>query len=170
MLRSRKDQIFLYDRYAVGSKSEPPHVDTATSLRARLVVEEPFQPTSVGYKVGKEASFSDASELASAVVIESSKLVHGQQTLIQELVSHCKKLQAEIDFWKNKAEGFLTSRDHAGSAAQETARIEAIRKLLARELHPDAPNVPPAEAALRSSLFKTIWPKIDQITKGRVTN
>ncbi len=167
MLRPRKDHLFLYDKYAVGSKSQAPRADSASSMHSRFFVEESFESASPAYKTVKEASCSGASDLASVALAESSKLANGQQNLIQELVSQCKKLQAEIDFWKNKAEGFVATHQHGASASQETARIEAIRKLLARELHPDAANVSPAEAALRSDLFKTIWPKIDQIAKGR---
>jgi|GEM_PF-1905449 len=170
MFRPRKDQLFLYEKYAVGSKRQASHADSASSMHTRFLVDEPFAPASPACKSVKEPSSPGAADLASAALAESSKLVNGQQNLIQELVSHCKNLQAEIDFWKNKAEGFVPTHQHGGSASQETARIEAIRKLLARELHPDAANVSPAEAALRSSLFKTIWPKIDQIAKGRASN
>jgi hypothetical protein len=65
-----------------------------------------------------------------------------------------KKAEASVPqgiFWENVDEG---------------ERIEAVRKLLARELHPDKAGLSSSEAALRSSLFQSIWPQIDQITKS----
>jgi hypothetical protein len=170
MLRPRKDQLFLYEKFAVASQAYAPPSAAAAKKQARFEVQEPARPAPPSSKTVREAISPGASELASMVVAESSKLVHGQQNLIQELVTTCEKLQREVDYWKNKAEFSHLPRGTGSSAAQEGARIDAIRKLLARELHPEAANVSSEEAALRNSLFKTIWPKIDQIVKGRVTN
>lgn len=168
MIRPRKDQLFLYEQYAVGSQAYAPASGPAASRRARFGVDEPVRPPPPASKTVREPVSSGPSELASLVVAESSKLVHGQQNLIQQLVSACEKLQQEIDFWKNKAESLNAAQRMESSATHEGARIEAVRKLLARELHPDAANLSPEEAAVRSSLFKTIWPKIDQIARGQL--
>lgn len=170
MLRPRKDQLFQYERFAVASQAYAPPSAAAAKKQARFEVQEPVRPAPPASKTVKEPISSGASELASMVVAESSKLVHGQQNLIQELVTTCEKLQREIDYWKNKAEFSHLQQATGSSAAQEGARIDAIRKLLARELHPDAANISPEEATLRNSLFKTIWPKIDQIVKGRTAS
>ena len=170
MLRPRKDHLFLYEKFAIASQAYAPFPDAAPKKQARFEVQEPPRPAPPASKTVREPISTSASELASMVVTESSKLVHGQQNLIQELVSTCEKLQREIDYWKQKAESSRLSQNSGSSAAQEGVRIDAIRKLLARELHPDAANISSEEASLRSSLFKTIWPKIDQIVKGRITN
>lgn len=170
MLRPRKDQLFLYEKYAVASQAYAPLPGAAAKKQARFEVQEPSRPAPRVSKTVREPMSTSASELASMVVTESSKLVHGQQNLIQELVTTCQKLQQEIDFWKSKAEYLPVTQAAGVSSSQESDRIEALRKLLARELHPDAANISPEEATLRNSLFKTIWPKIDQIVKGRTAS
>lgn len=170
MFRPRKDHLYLYEKYAVAGQGASSLPVSGAKKHARFEVEEPVRPAPPSTRPVREPISSSASELASLVVAESSKLVHGQQNLIQELVTTCQKLQQEIDFWKNKAESLRLLQAGGVSSSQEGARIEALRKLLARELHPDAANISPEEATLRNSLFKTIWPKIDQIVKGHAVS
>jgi hypothetical protein len=170
MIRPRKDQLFLYERFALGSEPHAQHSGGASRSSTRFNTNEAIRPPPPASKTVREPISPSPSELASLLVTESSKLVHGQQDLIKQLVSTCEKMQQEIDFWKNKAESVHTTQRTEMGANFEGARIDALRKLLARELHPDAANLSPEEAAVRSSLFKTLWPKIDQIVKSGVAN
>lgn len=167
MSMPRKDQLFLYESFAVGSHAHALPHGAAARTHARLEVNEATRPSPPTSKPVREPSGLGPSELASLVITESSKLVHGQQNLIHQLVSTCEKLQQEIDFWKNKVEALYDAQRSGTGAIADGARIDAVRKLLARELHPDKSNLSPEEAAVRSSLFKTIWPKIDQIARGQ---
>jgi hypothetical protein len=168
MIRLTKDQLLLYQKFAVARQSYAPLPVEAAKNLARAELKQPTPPPAPPSKPVREPISANTSALASMLVSESSKLVHGQQNLIQELVTTCEKLQREIVFWKDKAETASATKGAGNMTTREGDRIDAIRKMLARELHPDAPNISPVEAALRMSLFKTIWPKIDQIVKGRL--
>ena len=78
-----------------------------------------------------------------------------------------ENLIQERDFWKLKAESARSDKDPQDQAAREDKRIEALRRLLARELHPDKAQSSTEEAALRAEIFKQLWPEIDRIAKGQ---
>lgn len=44
-------------------------------------------------------------------------------------------------------------------------RFETLRRLIARELHPDAPGVAEADGQVRAELFKRIWPEVESIAR-----
>jgi hypothetical protein len=168
MFRLRKDHLLLYQKYDVVRQGFASPPSEAAKNLAWTELKQPTPPPAPASKPVREHISANTSALASMLVSESSKLVHGQQNLIQELVTTCEKLQREIVFWKEKAETLSAMKGAGNMTRREGERVDAIRKMLARELHPDAPNISSEEAALRMSLFKTIWPKIDQIVKGRL--
>jgi hypothetical protein len=71
---------------------------------------------------------------------------------------------AERDEWRARALNAEASL--AGSAAKPTSAtkpdVERVKRLLARELHPDAAS-DEAEKRLRSDLFQKVWPLIEQL-------
>jgi hypothetical protein len=54
----------------------------------------------------------------------------------------------------------LESRPRTTPAGDE--RLTTLKRLLARELHPDQPGSP-AERSLREALFKRLWPKLEAL-------
>jgi hypothetical protein len=54
----------------------------------------------------------------------------------------------------------LENRPRATPAGDE--RLTMLKRLLARELHPDQPGTP-AERGLREALFKRLWPKLEAL-------
>jgi hypothetical protein len=54
----------------------------------------------------------------------------------------------------------LESRPRPTAAGDE--RLTTLKRLLARELHPDQPGSP-AERGLREALFKRLWPKLEAL-------
>ncbi len=162
MLRPRKDHLSLYEKVALGAKAYSPQPTLGTREGENYI--RPAPPSAKIIREEVEAEF-DSSELTALVVTESSKLVHGQQALISKLANTCRILERERDFWKKKAEASVP-QGIFWENPDEGERIEAVRKLLARELHPDKAGLSSSEAALRSSLFQSIWPQIDQITKS----
>ncbi|MFC7538654.1 hypothetical protein ACFQU2_03265 [Siccirubricoccus deserti] len=54
----------------------------------------------------------------------------------------------------------LESRPRTLTAGDE--RLTTLKRLLARELHPDQPGSP-AERSLREALFKRLWPKLEAL-------
>jgi hypothetical protein len=54
----------------------------------------------------------------------------------------------------------LEGRPRATLAGDE--RLTTLKRLLARELHPDQPGTP-AERGLREALFKRLWPKLEAL-------
>ncbi|MCO6419082.1 hypothetical protein JYK14_23400 [Siccirubricoccus sp. KC 17139] len=53
----------------------------------------------------------------------------------------------------------------ARAAPEGEARFQALKRLLARELHPDQPAAP-EEQRWREALFKRLWPRLEVLERG----
>lgn len=51
------------------------------------------------------------------------------------------------------------------SKKQKDERFSALKKIVARELHPDSDRVSNSERIIREELFKKIWSEIEKIEK-----
>lgn len=164
---SRRDQMALYERVALNNPTNAPTPVPYKEAHAQASAEKYVRPAPPASKPVREAVHENPMDLAALLVVESSNLLHGQQGLIQHLTDTCDKLRQERDRWKIKAENLASVLQSPKEAVRDDQRIEALRKLLARELHPDGPKSSPEEAALRNHLFKRLWPQIDRIAKGQ---
>ncbi|MBV8590710.1 MAG: hypothetical protein JO212_11765 [Acetobacteraceae bacterium] len=76
---------------------------------------------------------------------------------------------AEASLWKRRALAAQSdskpraSPPPAASSGASDDRINKIRRLLAKELHPDACDSGGPEARVRAELFKKIWPKLESV-------
>jgi hypothetical protein len=62
----------------------------------------------------------------------------------------------------------MAAEARLAEAAAPGARIATLRRLLARELHPDtaAPAGDPARQAAHAEVFARVWPRIERILDG----
>jgi hypothetical protein len=51
----------------------------------------------------------------------------------------------------------------AASGGGHSGRIAALRRMLAKELHPDAALVEGPDRAVHAEIFKTLWPRIEAL-------
>lgn len=163
----RRDQLEAYGRFSIkqGSSIAAPVSCPNTRLgRVEEGLTRPAPPTS---KPIREPSVSGSAHLTTLVPIESLKMFQDYHSTIEQLAGTCENLIHERDFWRVKAERAGANKDPQDQAAREDKRIEALRRLLARELHPDMAKPSTEEAALRTKLFKQLWPEIDRIAKGQ---
>jgi Arc/MetJ-type ribon-helix-helix transcriptional regulator len=84
---------------------------------------------------------------------------------------------AERDEWENRARAAeqevetlrttAAGRDAgSGEAMDADAKFTALRRFLARELHPDASPVSEEVRLLKSDLFKVVWAEIARLDKA----
>jgi hypothetical protein len=79
---------------------------------------------------------------------------------------------AEVARWQAAAEAAVRRAAAAEARLAELAapreRIAALRRLLARELHPDtaAPLGDLAQQAVYAEVFKRVWPRIERVLDG----
>ncbi len=79
-------------------------------------------------------------------------------------IARLKALAEEAEGWKQRAlqaEARLAAQPGQESGQAFRVRVTALRRTLARELHPDAPHAPAHDRALYTEMFKTIWPRIE---------
>jgi hypothetical protein len=154
-----------YGRFSVKQAPSVPEPASCPSTRLRRVEEGLTRPAPPASKPIREPSFSGSAYLTTLVSIESLKKFHDYHSTIEQLAGTCENLIQERDFWKEKAESARSNKNPQNQAVREDERIEALRRLLARELHPDKAKSSTEEAALRAELFKQLWPQIDRIAK-----
>jgi hypothetical protein len=70
-------------------------------------------------------------------------------------------LDQEVDQWKVRAKS-AEARLIEIQSSTDDSRFEKLRRLIAKELHPDF-CADGSEKLVRQELFKRIWSKIDQI-------
>jgi hypothetical protein len=99
---------------------------------------------------------------------EAARVLMAEQENMRKLRDTCRLLIAEREAWKRRAlaaEARMLTED---ADAMDRQRFDALRRVLARELHPDYAPADQADVPLREALFKSIWPKVEQIErKGR---
>ena len=163
----RKDQLEAYGRFSIKQGSSIPAPLSCSNTPLGRVEEGLTRPAPPSSKPIREPSVSGSAHLTTLVSIESLEMFQDYQSTVKQLAGTCENLMQERDFWKVRAERAGANKDPQDEAAREDKRIEALRRLLARELHPDMAKASTEEAALRTKLFKQLWPEIDRIAKGQ---
>ena len=166
-MSSIRDQMEAYGRFSVKQAPSVPEPVSSPSTRLRHFKEGLTRPPPPASKPISEPSVSGSSHLTVLVSVETLKKLQEHDAIIEQLASACENLIQERDFWKVKAESARSNKDPQDQTAREDKRIEALRRLLARELHPDKAKSSTEEAALRAEIFKQLWPEIDRIAKGQ---
>jgi hypothetical protein len=165
----RKEFLAAYERFAL---KEPPSAQAAVFLPGlpikaeRLRPERPDPPAS---KPVREPITDGTTHFSAWVTGDPVKLPHDHQGAMITLVEFSEKLMKERDAWKAMAESLTLDQPPINTATQEGKRLEALRRLLARELHPDRAEFASKEGALLNALFQRLWPQIDCIARGQAT-
>ena len=162
-----RDQMEAYGRFSVKQASSVPEPVSSPSPRLRHFKEGLTRPAPPASKPIREPSVSGSTHLTVMIPIETLKKFQEYEATLEQMAGACENLIQERDFWKLKAESARSDKDPQDQAAREDKRIEALRRLLARELHPDKAKFCTEEAALRAEIFKRLWPEIDRIAKGQ---
>jgi hypothetical protein len=76
-------------------------------------------------------------------------------------------LIAEREAWKRRALAAEARMLTEEADEMDRQRFDALRRVLARELHPDYAPADRGDMSLREELFKSIWPKVEQIERKR---
>ncbi|MBM3593917.1 MAG: hypothetical protein FJX32_14790 [Alphaproteobacteria bacterium] len=98
---------------------------------------------------------------------EAARVLMTERENMQKLRDACRLLIAEREAWKRRA--LAAEARMLTEEADEMDRqcFDALRRVLARELHPDYAPADRGDISLREALFKSIWPKVEQIERKR---
>jgi hypothetical protein len=76
----------------------------------------------------------------------------------------------ERNDWENRAlaaEEELAKLKAADASGQDAAqKYKELKRLLAKELHPDKSGAPPEQREMRAELFKALWAEVSRLDKG----
>ncbi|MBM3587192.1 MAG: hypothetical protein FJX33_05160 [Alphaproteobacteria bacterium] len=101
---------------------------------------------------------------------EAARVLMAERENMQKLRDACRLLIAEREAWKRRAFAAEARMLTEEATEMDRQRFNALRRVLARELHPDYAPADPGDISLREALFKSIWPKVKQIErKGRTS-
>jgi hypothetical protein len=99
---------------------------------------------------------------------DAARVLMAERENMQKLRDACRLLIAEREAWKRRALAAEARMLTEEADEMDRHRFDALRRVLARELHPDYAPANCADLPLREALFKSIWPKVEQIErKGR---
>lgn len=99
---------------------------------------------------------------------EAARVLMAERENMQKLRDACRLLIAEREAWKRRALAAEARMLTEEADEMDRQRFDALRRVLARELHPDYAPADQGDLSLREALFKSIWPKVEQIErKGR---
>ena len=73
---------------------------------------------------------------------------------------------AERDEWEQRARAAQAELDGLRAASGAPAKYAALRRFIARELHPDATPATGPVLAAKSDLFKLVWAEITRLDKS----
>jgi hypothetical protein len=164
------------------------NAETARQFMARLVTERRFgdlQPDGWHYPPVRKLrvrrsrgkpKVADESKVEVGTSPEDSAQRIGEleregftlRAQIKRLQAAGKTVIAQREEWKARAlagEEFLESERDRHATSQ--GRFDALRRLIAKELHPDACDGGQLEKLIRDEFFKRVWSRIEEIAEGR---
>ncbi len=100
---------------------------------------------------------------------EAARVLMAERENMQKLRDACRLLIAEREAWKRRALAAEARMLNEEADEMDRQRFDALRRVLARELHPDYAPADRGDMSLREALFKSIWPKVEQIERKRRT-
>jgi hypothetical protein len=98
---------------------------------------------------------------------EAARVLMAERENMQKLRDACRLLIAEREAWKRRALAAEARMLTEEADEMDRQRFDALRRVLARELHPDYAPADRGDLSLREALFKSIWPKVEQIERKR---
>ena len=149
---------------------------TATSYLARMERESVLGPMTQGgvrevlpRQTERKATYRPKREAEPAA-----------QKQLDDLERKILQLEEQVSSLKAAGRAVIEQREHWKARALEAEanhrpsewrgnnydRYIALKKIIARELHPDSGPGDGIERVVREALFKRIWPHVEQIDKG----
>ncbi len=98
---------------------------------------------------------------------EAARVLMAERENMQKLRDACRLLIAEREAWKRRALAAEARMLTEEADEMDRQRFDSLRRVLARELHPDYAPADRGDMSLREALFKSIWPKVEQIERKR---
>jgi hypothetical protein len=93
---------------------------------------------------------------------------HTLRATVTRLQDAGKTVIGQREEWKSRAvaaEGLLEAE--GDRAAKDYNRFDALRRLIAKDLHPDFCNGGDIEKLIRAECFKKLWPEIQRLAEQR---
>jgi hypothetical protein len=101
-------------------------------------------------------------------IIDLEQEGHALRSQVKRLQDAGKTVIRQREQWKARAvaaeEQMATER---GRRSRRDERFDALRRLVAKELHPDFCNGGDIEKMLRAECFKRLWPEIERLAGRR---
>ena len=163
----RKESLAAYERFAFKEPADATAAPFIPGMQFRVEKERPIRPPPPASKQIREPASAAATHLAAVASVDFSNLPQGQRYALRQLVEISENLLRERDAWRALAENLSSEQPQQPEGLEKGKRIEALRRLLARELHPDTAKLSPKEGAIFNALFQRLWPQIDRIAKGQ---
>jgi hypothetical protein len=142
------------------------HYPPVRKLRARR-----FRGKPITNKVTTEEGFGGQPESVEDLARRIDELEREEYALraqVKRLQDAGKTVIAEREHWKSRAlaaETLLESERDRHASGQD--RFDALRRLIAKELHPDFCTGGHLEKLMRQECFKKLWPEIEDIARRR---
>jgi hypothetical protein len=159
--------------WPVSRPQGPPAVRKATAAQAAMPqqsptpeFERPQETLVAGAPLGQ--SNDEGQQKILEKLRDAARVLMAERENMQKLRDACRLLIAEREAWKRRALAAEARMLTEEADEMDRHRFDALRRVLARELHPDYAPANCADLPLREALFKSIWPKVEQIErKGR---
>ena len=126
-----------------------------------------WPPTSRRLKSASRTSRSQGGRLAGRID-ELEQEGHALRARIKRLQIAGKTVIAQREQWKSRAlaaEELLEAERNRHAGGQD--RFDALRRLVAKELHPDFCKGGQLEKLMRQECFKKLWPEIERLAGQR---
>jgi len=163
----RKEFLAAYESFALKGTSSFEAQDFLSGMPIKAEKIRPEKPAPPASKPTRERIMDGNTFIAarpSGNLVEEPQIPRDAMTNLLEVT---EILTRERDAWKAMAESLTLHQPPKNTAIQEGKRLEALRRFLARELHPDTAKLANKDRALLQDLFKHLWPQIDRIAKGQ---
>lgn len=143
----------------------------ATARRVSVTTSGPTDPPALpplAPPLAPQPAHEQDHKLLMEKLREAARVLLAERENMQKLRDACRLLIAEREAWKRRALAAEARMLTEEADEMDRQRFDALRRVLARELHPDYAPPDRGDMSLREALFKSIWPKVEQIErKGR---
>ena len=124
----------------------------------------------VADSVAENVDQRGAADRMSKRIGELEEEIRALRARVKRLQSAGKTVIAQREAWTARAlaaeqEAMELTTQLAGRLATRDSRYDALRRLIARELHPDHCTGGEIEKLVRAEFFKSLWPEIEQLAE-----
>ena len=160
------DRLVAEKRFSV-LQSDGWHYPPVRKLRVRRPRRKPkltYEPKTEDHIADEPESPEDLAERIDELEQDGYRL----RATIKRLQDAGKTVIDQREQWKSRAlvaeEQMARERDRQASGQD---RFDALRRIVVKELHPDACNGGQLEKLMRQECFKKLWPEIERLAERR---